>query len=191
MCRDDRECIERCLNGHPDDYRHLVRRYQRMVLGYLSGRLGNRSQAEEAAQEAFVRAYFGLGKLRKPARFPSWLLGIATRVVRESQRAAQRDRRAAEGAAEIAARNGRTDAARDEAATDVAIRRAVAALPRSHREIILLRYYGDLSCRQMAERLDKPVGTVTKMLSRAYATLRQTLGETGQYRVPEEKEAGR
>ena len=126
MCRDDRECIERCLNGHPDDYRHLVRRYQRMVLGYLSGRLGNRSQAEEAAQEAFVRAYFGLGKLRKPDRFPSWLLGIATRVVRESQRAAQRDRRTAEGAAERAARNGRTDAAGDEAATDAALRRAVA-----------------------------------------------------------------
>jgi len=80
MCRTDRECIEHCLDGHPDAYRHLVGRYQTVLVTYLAGHLGNREWAEEAAQEAFVRAYFALGKLRKPESFFSWLLGIAGRV---------------------------------------------------------------------------------------------------------------
>ncbi|NLE60689.1 MAG: hypothetical protein GX616_20275 [Planctomycetes bacterium] len=86
MCRTDRECIEHCLDGHPDAYRHLVGRYQAVLVTYLAGHLGNREWAEEAAQEAFVRAYFALGKLRKPDSFFSWLLGIAGRVAMEQQR---------------------------------------------------------------------------------------------------------
>ena len=79
MCRTDRECIEHCLDGRPDAFRHLVGRYQAVLVTYLAGHLGNREWAEEAAQEAFVRAYFALGKLKKPDSFFSWLLGIAGR----------------------------------------------------------------------------------------------------------------
>ena len=43
--------VERCLDGHPDDFRHLVRRYQPVLLAHLAGKLGHRDRAEEAAQE--------------------------------------------------------------------------------------------------------------------------------------------
>jgi RNA polymerase sigma-70 factor (ECF subfamily) len=52
---------------------------------------------------------------------------------------------------------------------------AIAALPETYRQVILLRYYEGLSCQELATRLDMPLGTVTKTLSRAYALLRQEL----------------
>ena len=45
--------IERCLDGHPDDFRHLVRRYQSVLLAHLAGRLGSTERAEDAAQDRF------------------------------------------------------------------------------------------------------------------------------------------
>jgi hypothetical protein len=53
MCRTDRECIEHCLDGRPDAFRHLVGRYQAVLVTYPAGHLGNRERTEEAAQEAF------------------------------------------------------------------------------------------------------------------------------------------
>jgi RNA polymerase sigma-70 factor (ECF subfamily) len=52
---------------------------------------------------------------------------------------------------------------------------AIAVLPESNRQVILLRYYEGLSCQEVATRLGMPLGTVTKTLSRAYALLRQEL----------------
>jgi len=51
----------------------------------------------------------------------------------------------------------------------------VAGLPEPYREVILLRYYGDCSCAEVAERLGVPLGTVTKRLSRAYDEMRRSL----------------
>jgi DNA-directed RNA polymerase specialized sigma24 family protein len=83
MLENDKFYVERCLDGHPDDYRYLVRRYQGVLLANLAGKLGSRDRAEEAAQEALVRAYFNIGKLKKPDSFFSWLLGIADNVAKE------------------------------------------------------------------------------------------------------------
>ncbi|HCO93484.1 MAG TPA: RNA polymerase subunit sigma, partial [Phycisphaerales bacterium] len=55
-----------------------------------------------------------------------------------------------------------------------------AELPEAYRKIILLRYYGEHSCNQIAEQLDMPLGTVTKTLSRAYAMLRESLQQQKQ-----------
>ena len=68
----------------------LVQRYQRPLFAYLSSRLGNYLEAEEAAQESFVRAFLSLKKLRKPESFYAWLLGIAGRVLKEQFRATER-----------------------------------------------------------------------------------------------------
>ncbi len=167
MCRTDRECIEHCLDGRPDAFRHLVGRYQAVLVTYLAGHLGNREQAEEAAQEAFVRAYFALGKLRKPESFFSWLLGIAGRVAIEQQRTERREREAA------AAREMVAD--RSEVPDDLPLQQAIAQLPDVYREVVLLRYYGGRSCAQVAQELGIPLGTVTKRLSRAYTMLRESL----------------
>jgi RNA polymerase sigma-70 factor (ECF subfamily) len=159
--------IERCLDGHPDDFRHLVRRYQAVLLAHLAGQLGSSDRAEEAAQETLVRAYFGLEKLKKRESFFSWLLGIANRVAKEQQRSEQRRSQMAEVLSE--------DPPEVELSQDYGLERAVAALPSSYRELVLLRYYGGCSCSEVAEQLGMPLGTVTKNLSRAYAALRDSL----------------
>lgn len=82
----DKEHVEQCRNGHPDDYRFLVDRYQGPVFAYLASRLGDRALAEDAAQESFVRAFFALPKLKKPESFYAFLLGIAARVAHELRR---------------------------------------------------------------------------------------------------------
>src|ERR1035437_187841 len=77
-------------NACPDHFRPLVNRYERQRFAGLSSRLGNQREAEEAAQESFVRAFMSLKKLRKPESFYAWLLGIAGRVLKEQFRAVKR-----------------------------------------------------------------------------------------------------
>jgi len=168
----DKYYIERCLDGHPNDFRYLVRRYQTVLLGYLAGKFGSRDIAEEAAQESLVRAYVGLRKLRKADSFFAWLMGIANRVAREMQRSRRNHVQVTEALSQTP-----TDS---EPACDIGVEQAVAALPLPYRRVILLRYYGGCSCGEIAEQLDVPIGTVTKQLSRAYAMLRRLLTQRSQ-----------
>jgi RNA polymerase sigma-70 factor (ECF subfamily) len=169
MSETDKFYIERCLDGHPDDFRYLVRRYQAVLLAHLTGKLGDKTRADEAAQEAFVRAYFNMCKLKKPDSFFPWLLGIAERVAKERQREEQIQRQR-----EIV-RSFSEEAPRTELSQDYALEAAIVELPEAYKEVVLLRYYGEHSCNQIAEQLDMPLGTVTKTLSRAYAMLRSSL----------------
>ena len=164
----DKEYVERCRDGHPEDYRLLVHRYQGPLFSYLTSRLRDRSEAEEAAQESFVRAFLSLNTLRKPESFYSWLLGIAGRVAKEQFRSLKRrqqDREVAETMMANAADNH----------AEYPLDEAIAVLPETYRQVILLRFYEELSCQEVAQRLEMPLGTVTKTLSRAYALLRQEL----------------
>ncbi|UCG58703.1 MAG: RNA polymerase sigma factor [Phycisphaerales bacterium] len=169
MLETDTHYIERCLDGHPDDFRYLVRRYQAVLLAHLAGKLGSRDDAEEAAQESLVRAYFKIDTLKKPESFFPWLLGIADRVAKEQQRKRQIQRQ------REVVRSLSEESPSPELSQDYALEAAVAQLPDAYKQVILLRYYGDHSCNQIASRLDMPLGTVTKMLSRAYAMLRDSL----------------
>ena len=179
MTETDTYYIERCLDGHPDDFRHIVRRYQAVLLAHLAGKLGNRDTAEEAAQESLVRAYFNMNKLQKPESFFSWLLGIADRVAKEHQRKNEIRRQ------RETIRSFSQEAASPEFSQDYALEAAVAELPPGYRKVILLRYYGEHSCNQIAQRLDMPLGTVTKTLSRAYAMLRKSLQQQKETQVSE------
>ena len=164
----DKEYVQRCCDGHPEDFRELVGRYQGLLLSYLSSRLHDRLQAEEAAQESFVRAFTSLKKLRKPESFGAWLLGIAGRVAKEQFRDWIRFRRESEIAQAMGTHNV-------EHHEDNRLDEAIAVLPETYRQVILLRYYEELTCQEVARRLEMPLGTVTNTLSRAYTLLRQEL----------------
>jgi len=169
MSEKDGYYVERCLDGHPDDFRYLVRRYQALLLAHLAGKLGSRDSAEEATQETLVRGYFNITKLKIPDAFFAWLLGIADRVAKEHLRKEQvrRQREMIQSFSE--------EAESPDLSQDYVLEGAIAELPDTYRKVILLRYYGGHSCSQVAQRLDMPIGTVTKTLSRAYAMLRRAL----------------
>ena len=164
----DKEYVERCRDGHADEFGILVQRYQKPLFSYLATRMGDAMDAEEAAQESFVRAFLFLKKLRKPESFYSWLLGIAGRVAKEQFRSLERRRKDRDAAETMLADAGDTP-------EDYPLEEVIAVLPESHRRVILMRYYEGLSCQEVATCLEKPLGTVTKTLSRAYALLRQEL----------------
>jgi RNA polymerase sigma-70 factor (ECF subfamily) len=163
----DAEYVISSLNGCPDHFRFLVERYQRPLFTFLAGRLRDFGEAEEAAQESFVRAFMSLRKLNKPDSFFPWLLGIAGRVAKEQFRSQKRDEQN-----RVAAENLMEEPAEP---PDYPLEEALATLPESYRQVLLLRYYEGLSCQEVAARLALPLGTVTKTLSRAYARLREQL----------------
>jgi len=165
----DKYYIERCLDGHPDDFRHLVRRYQPVLLTYLVGKLSRRDLAEDAAQETLVRAYFNMGRLKKLESFYSWLLGIAHFVAREQQKK-EWTRRKHESPRVLVEETPEPDPPEH-----YGLKAKVAALPEKYRMLILLRHYGGLSCRQVAECLGLPMGTVTARMAQAYVLLRNAL----------------
>ena len=166
----DAEYVVSSRNGCPDHFRLLVQRYQRPLFAYLTSRLRDPLEAEEAAQESFVRAFRSLKKLRKPESFYAWLMGIAGRVLKEQFRAVERRQRDRAVAETLLAEESGT-------VPEYPLEEAIAVLPESYRQVILLRYYEGHSCQEIATRLGTPLGTVTKTLSRAYALLRQELRE--------------
>jgi RNA polymerase sigma-70 factor, ECF subfamily len=176
----DGQCVQRSRDENPEDFRLLVERYQRPLFAYISGRLDNASEAEEIAQESFVRAFMSLKKLRQPDSFYAWLLGIAGRVLKEHFRATQRH-----GREEAAAESLLAD--QQSSSEDYPLEAAIAALPETYRRVIVLRYYEGLSCQEIATRLDVPLGTVTKYLSRAYSLLRQELKARERFDSPQSR----
>jgi RNA polymerase sigma-70 factor, ECF subfamily len=170
MSSPDEECVRSCLDGHPEAFRFLVDRHQTALMKRLHVRLGDAEKVTEVAQEAFVRAYFALRNLQKPAAFFPWLVGIADRVVKETFRAAKRRRTVA--LSDV----GEADPAeKRDVSPDPEVTNAIAALPGVYREVIVLRFYEGQSCDKISRRLDVPLGTVTKRLSRAYGLLRERL----------------
>lgn len=167
MEQSDKFLIEQCLDGRPDEFRHLIGRYQSAILAHLTSKLGNKTNAEEATQETFVRAYFNLSDLKKHESFTSWLFGIANNVAKEQFR----------NKGNFADLNtiAEPQAKEQIAENDFELQQAFAKLPDLHREIILLRFYANQSCQQIAANLNMPLGSVTKTLSRAYGQLRQLL----------------
>jgi RNA polymerase sigma-70 factor, ECF subfamily len=164
MAESDRFIIQQCLDGRPDEFRHLIKRYQSGVMAFLTGKLKDKNLVEEAAQETFVRAYFNLSTLRSPEKFLSWLIGIADRVAKEQLRYRKKA---------IGLENIKDIPCQDTVVSpDYEVEEAVSLLDEPYRQVVMLRFYSGQSCQQIAEAIDVPIGTVTKQLSRAYEKLR-------------------
>lgn len=169
----DEQLVRMCRDGRPDLFRHLVLRHERALTAFLFGRLDNADEVIEVAQEVMVRAYFALPRLRQPAAFSSWLMGIADHAAKEFQRTKRRDPRGRE-AFDLDAVEARPETDPDPD-PDRALGRALACLTAEHREVVLLRFYEGMSCVEIGVRLGMPVGSVTSRLSRAYTLLRASL----------------
>lgn len=168
----DRDLVAAVLAGDRNGYAELVRRYERMAHAAALEVLRNHHAAQDAVQEAFVAGYRHLGSLRDGAAFGTWLL----RIVRHEavRQARQRSRMpSAAPLAEIPAplRNGEVDEA-----FRLLLER-VSDLPEQERVVLMLRYFGSHSVQTVADMTGRPLGTVTKQLSRAIGRLRAWLGD--------------
>ncbi|HEV3474359.1 MAG TPA: sigma-70 family RNA polymerase sigma factor [Actinomycetota bacterium] len=174
---EDRELIERARGGDVGAYEALVRRYQDVAVRAAYVVTGP-DEAEDAAQEAFVKAYRALARFQPDAPFRPWLLQIVTNEARNRRRAS--GRRVA--LALRAAADDPGDAApspESAALEDEAHRRLVKTLndmAERDRELIACRYFLELTEPEIAQALGIPRGTVKSRLSRAMARLRQRMG---------------
>jgi RNA polymerase sigma-70 factor (ECF subfamily) len=175
---EEAELVELARGGDVAAYEELVRRYQRLAVRTAQVVAGDPGEAQDAAQEAFVKAYYALGGFRAGAAFRPWLLRIVANEAVNRRRAA---RRSANLALRLAEGRQSGDAAPSPEAAALAgeLRRdvvdAMNRLRPEDRLVIAYRYFFDLSEAEMAEALACRRGTVKSRLSRAMERLRREL----------------
>jgi RNA polymerase sigma factor (sigma-70 family) len=177
----DRESdlIERARHGDVSAFEALVRAYQAVAFRAAWIASGGADDAEDAAQEGFMKAFVALPRFRSGARFGPWLLTIVANEARNRRRSANRREmlalRAPEAVAGGAASEPSPEAAILATERRTALLAAVRRLPQPDREVIAYRYLLELSEVETAAALDVPVGTAKSRLSRAMVRLRTTL----------------
>ena len=174
---DESDLIERAQRGDTHAYEELVHAYQGIAFrtAYVIAR--NAADAEEAAQDGFVKAWRALGRFRRGAPFRPWLLQIVANEARNRVRSAGRR---ASLALRAAAEEPSGDAAPSPEATLLSAEQregllaAVNQLPEEQRTVLSLRYFLGLSEHEVAEALDVPQGTVKSRTARALERLRES-----------------
>ena len=188
---DERAIVDAVLAGDRDAYRHLVDRESASVVRACHRILGDLHEAEDAAQEAFVTAYRSLASWRGDGPFGAWLTRIAVRIAlrqvgqrrsvtwldpgRSDTRSG--DAGSAANDAQSVQASPRTDPAmlaiRAERESD--LRSAVSGLPEPYREVVTLRFFGELSLDEIARQTERPLATVKTHLRRGLLRLRGTV----------------
>jgi RNA polymerase sigma-70 factor (ECF subfamily) len=183
---DDQTAVERVLAGDISAFEGIVRRWQGPLINLAYRFCHDRGRAEEMAQEAFLRAYRGLGQWRKDAAFSTWLFALATNLYRSELRRIPAQNVSLDDIPEPA--DGRSsDGGLEDRDRDIAVRRAVGALPSKYREALILFYFHDMDVATAARSLSLPEGTVKARLSRGRNILRSKLPQL--LAVPRLKEA--
>ena len=177
---DEPALIERAKRGDVAAYERIVSEHQTIAFRTAWTITGSAADAEEATQDAFVKAYRALDRFREGAPLRPWLLTIVANEARNRARAAGRRERLALRVAEER-RPGGAVPSPEAALLDFEQRdellAAIERLPEPAREAIACRYLLDLSEEETAAALDCPRGTVKSRVSRALDRLRLELGE--------------
>jgi RNA polymerase sigma-70 factor (ECF subfamily) len=170
----DRADVARVRGGDVEAFAGIVRRWQTPLINLAYRFCGDRGRAEEMAQEAFLRAYRGLEGYRGDAAFSTWLFALATNLYRSELRRIPQRTVALDEAPEPSDPISMIEVheLRDR---DLAVRRAVLALPPKYREALLLFYFHEMDVPAAAQSLGLPEGTVKARLHRGRELLRSKL----------------
>lgn len=188
MLSRDANTIQAVLNGNSDRFAELVDAYQGPAIRIAFTFLGNEEEARDAAQEAFIRAYRGLGGFHQEAKFSTWLYRIVVNVCKDAYR-----RRAHQPVvvARVGAGSGPEEAgtffvdvddpsgspsdaiANSELSSKLT--QAIGQLPEKQREAFILRHLHGLSLEEAATIMNCRLGTVKSHVFRAMETLRKQL----------------
>src|SRR5688572_12053320 len=173
---DLRMLIGRCLSGDQAAMLALVERFQGRVFGLCYRMLGQRQDAEDAAQETFVRVLKNLHRWDPGRDFEPWLLAIAGNRCRTAL-AARRRKPAAEAAVELLA----DDAPDHRAAAQLGeeVRLALTNIRADYRQAFILFHEHELSYAQIAEAMAVPLGTIKTWVHRARKELIEALQQRG------------
>ena len=179
---EDLDVIGQVRAGKIQAYALLVRKYQGRVRGYCLGTLGNAAEADDAAQEVFIKAYRGLGGFRGGSSFSTWLYRITVNHCRDLLRSAGRGK--TESLDALREEEGEPFEARLATAPPAGtgereqqVREALARLPEVSREALVLREVQGLSYSEIMETLGCSLDAVKGRLRRAREELETKLKE--------------
>jgi RNA polymerase sigma factor (sigma-70 family) len=173
----EQELVERAKRGDEDAYGELVRAHQGIAFRTAYLVAGSAAEAEDAAQEAFVRAYRALGRFRRGSPFRPWLLKIVANEARNRRRSSGRRAALALRAAEEGSSGGAAPSPEGALLAGEDRERllvAVNTLREEERLVIACRYFLELSEEETAAALGVRIGTVKSRTSRALGHLRES-----------------
>jgi RNA polymerase sigma-70 factor, ECF subfamily len=176
--------IKQVLKGDQSAFAELVELYKDKVFQICYRMLGNRHEAEDIAQEAFIRAYVNIETFNQNRKFSTWLFRIATNLCIDRIRKKKPDYYLD---AEVAGTEGLT--MYSQVAADVqmpedevenmelqeTIQKEISKLPEKYRSVIVLKYIEELPLQEISEILDMPLGTVKTRVHRGREALRKQL----------------
>lgn len=165
----DSELVGRAREGDTAAFGRLVRRYQDAVYGLAYHQLGNFHDAQDVAQEAFIRAYVHLHQLQDASRFVGWLRSLTVHLCTDWVRRRQSRRTAEASASQVSVDR--------EEQMDIrwTVQRALNALPEEHRLATTLYYVDGYSYREIGDFLGVPATTVKGRIQRARGQLRKEM----------------
>ena len=165
---DDRKIIERVLKGDTEAFNLLVRQWEKPIYNFIVRMIGNRDEAMDLCQDAFMKAYRELGTLKDLDRFSAWLYRIAHNTCFSRLRKDQ-GKTFVELEPEIRA-------SRMPIESRLAVEKALQELPEEQREVVVLKVFQDLKFEEIAAIQDAPVSTVKSRLYMGFEKLRSILG---------------
>jgi RNA polymerase sigma-70 factor (ECF subfamily) len=180
----DLEAIARCLAGERDAFGDLVDRHQHAVFNIAYRMTGRREDAEDLAQDAFLKAYSALREFRGESSFRTWICQIATRVCIDHLRSRKETVELNEDLAVTADGPDLSTAVVDRQF----IAEAIQSLPPHYRAAVILRHLEHRSYQEIADILRLPLATVKTHIRRARARLRERLAPVLQLPADEENE---
>lgn len=178
----DDELMARTAAGEEAAFRLLVDRWERDVLAFLVHMTGSRDDAEDLAQETFVRVFRQAGSYRAEGRFRSWLLRIAGNLARSRHRR----RRILKWLPldlerhDVAAATPPADRGLEAEQEAAAVRAAIARLPERQRQALVLHRFQGLRYVEVAEAMGTSLAGVESLIQRALAGLRADLARGGE-----------
>ncbi|MDD9268516.1 RNA polymerase sigma factor [Paenibacillus sp. GCM10023248] len=164
------DLISKASNGDKDAFALLVKRFKSSVYRYAYGMLSDRMEAEDVAQEAFIKAFYSLPKLEHGFAFTSWLTRIVSNLCYDRLNQRKKENTSPQEWVETTARVDleRTD-------LQMSIQEALDTLSPEHREVIILRDVEGYSYDEIAGIIDIPIGTVKSRINAARLLLRKEL----------------
>jgi RNA polymerase sigma-70 factor (ECF subfamily) len=168
----DTELVARSQEGDLSAFEQLILRYERSVRSIAWAYLRDSHAGDDVTQETFIAAYRSLSGLKESDKFGPWLMQIARRTSQRQSKGTNIPRDHGMPIDEVAdVRSGASSRQRQ-------LLEYIEKLPENERLVIAMRYFDGHSSQEIADVMERPLGTVTKQLSRAYERLRKWLTQT-------------
>lgn len=173
----EKALITAICDGDIEQYRYFVERYHRGLIQHIFNFVRDGDAAEDIAQEAFIQAYIKLEQFNDDYAFSTWLYKIADNLAKRAITKARRTADITEFEDFIPDTRPPTEERIDGLLDKARIQKAIEQLPPDLRRVIIMYYWDNLSYEEIADVMERPVGTIRTWLHRAKEQLRKELSK--------------